>query len=58
MSETAFPERRARLPNLSYPELKAKSVLLAAEGKLPELRHTIHALHEAFGAGMATRRPL
>jgi hypothetical protein len=37
---------------LGYPNLKAKSILLAAQGNRMELEHTLRRLKDAFGAGV------
>ncbi len=38
-----------------YRQLKARTVLLAADGKLPELRETISTLVERFGNGVVSQ---
>jgi hypothetical protein len=51
MSEEALLAKWTNLSKLGYPQLKAKTVFLAGDQKLVELRDTIFALHEAFGKG-------
>lgn len=54
MSEEALLANWSRLSRLGYPELKAKSVFLAGDKKLPELRETLFALCENFGTGVVS----
>jgi Domain of unknown function (DUF4304) len=49
MSEATLLERGKRLSPFPYLDLKARAVLLAADGKLPKLRIVIQKLYEEFG---------
>ena len=51
-SEAAFLREWANGHVLGYPQLKAKSVLLAASGDVMYLRQTLQSLREAFGFGV------
>jgi Domain of unknown function (DUF4304) len=51
MSEEALLAKWTNVGQAGYPQLKAKTVLLAGDRKLVELRDTIFALHEIFGRG-------
>lgn len=52
MSEGALLRKWANQNALGYPQLKAKSVLLAASGDIRNLRETIQSLRNQFGSGV------
>jgi hypothetical protein len=52
MSEGALLDEWANQNPLGYPQLKAKSVLLAASGNTVNLRETIESLRNQFGNGV------
>jgi hypothetical protein len=51
MTEEAFLRMWKDGTRLGYPQLKAKSALLAATGEIAELESTLRVLQERFGSG-------
>ena len=52
MTTEAALLKRATVFELGYPQLKARSVLLAADGRTEELQQVIDVLMEKFGSGV------